>query len=34
MIAVDLLIAPTIALLLALPVGVYVLMRFRPKRGY
>lgn len=34
MIAAEVLILPTVVLLLALPVGVFVLLSLRPKRGY
>lgn len=31
---VEVLILPTLAMLVMLPVGVYALMRLRPRRGY
>lgn len=31
---IELLILPTVAMLLALPVGVYIILRLRPQRGY
>lgn len=32
--ALDALVLPTLTLLLALPVGVYVVLLFRPEKGY
>lgn len=31
---IELLVLPTVVMLLALPVGVYVILRFRPRSGY